>query len=467
MGTQRDTTHLLILVITVCLLIKTSVGLTKNQELDRISALPGQPSVKFSQYSGYVTVNKKHGRALFYWFTEAASSPSTKPLLLWLNGGPGCSSVAYGASEEIGPFRINKTGSSLYLNKYSWNKEANIVFLESPAGVGFSYTNTSSDLSNSGDNRTAQDALIFLIRWFSRFPQYKYRDFYIAGESYAGHYVPQLAKKIHAYNKASSHPIINLKGFIVGNGVTDGYYDSIGTVAFWWSHSMISDATYRAILDNCDFKQDNQTFQKCDDSVSYAINHEIGNIDQYSIYTPACINQHPNSSLIKPAFRLKNTLLTRRMFSGYDPCTENYAEKYFNTPQVQKALHANITKIPYKWTACSDVLIKNWKDSESSMLPTYKELIEAGLRIWVFSGDTDSVVPVTATRFSLSHLNLTVKTRWYPWYSGNQVGGWTEVYNGLTFATVRGAGHEVPLFQPKRAFTLFRSFLAGKQLPRS
>ncbi|KAJ6698647.1 SERINE PROTEASE FAMILY S10 SERINE CARBOXYPEPTIDASE [Salix purpurea] len=118
--------------------------------------------------------------------------------------------------------------------------------------------------------------------------------------------------------------------------------------------------------------------------------------------------------------RLKNTLLRRRV-SGYDPCTEKYAEKYYNRPEVQKAMHANVTGIPYKWTACSDVLIKNWKDSESSMLPVYKELIAAGLRIWVFSGDTDSVVPVTATRFSLSHLNLPVKTRWYPWYSGDQM----------------------------------------------
>uniref|UniRef100_A0A6N2MU62 Carboxypeptidase n=1 Tax=Salix viminalis TaxID=40686 RepID=A0A6N2MU62_SALVM len=345
------------------------------------------------------------------------------------------------------------------MNKYSWNTEANILFLESPAGVGFSYTNTSSNLKDSGDKRTAQDALVFLIRWMSRFPQYKYREFYIAGESYAGHYVPQLAKKIHDYNKAYPHPIINLKGFIVGNAVTDSYYDSIGTVSFWWTHSMISDRTYRAILDNCNFTADTAS-DKCDNVVNYAMNHEFGDIDQYSIYTPSCMKLQ-NSTI-----RLKNTLLRRRV-SGYDPCTEKYAEKYYNRPEVQKAMHANVTGIPYKWTACSDVLIKNWKDSESSMLPVYKELIAAGLRIWVFSGDTDSVVPVTATRFSLSHLNLPVKTRWYPWYSGDQVGGWTEVYKGLTFATVRGAGHEVPLFQPRRAFILFRSFLVGKELPNS
>ncbi|XP_061353190.1 serine carboxypeptidase 24 isoform X3 [Gastrolobium bilobum] len=374
------------------------VAVPKEQELDRISSLPGQPSsVTFSQFSGYVTVNEQHGRALFYWFTEATTSPDNKPLVLWLNGGPGCSSVAYGASEEIGPFRVNKTGSSLYLNKYAWN---------------------------------------------------------------TGHYVPQLAKKIHDYNKENPH-ILNLKGFIVGNAVTDNYYDGVGTVTYWWSHSMISDQSYKSILKYCNFTEE-KTSKKCDDAVSYAVNHEFGNIDQYNIYTPKCITSHNNTIRY---MRHKSTILHR--ISGYDPCTEDYAEKYYNRRDVQKAMHANVTNIPYKWTACSDVLNNHWKDSEVSILPIYKELIAAGLRIWVFSGDTDSVVPVTATRFSLNHLNLPIKTRWYPWYSGQQVGGWTEVYKGLTFATVRGAGHEVPLFQPQRAYILFRAFLAGKELPKS
>ncbi|KAJ0965836.1 hypothetical protein J5N97_026974 [Dioscorea zingiberensis] len=441
--------------------IAVETEVINGQSFDRITSLPGQPEVSFSQFSGYITVNKKHGRALFYWLTEAVSHASKKPLVLWLNGGPGCSSVAYGASEEIGPFRINRTGSSLYLNRYSWNREANLLFLESPAGVGFSYTNTSSDLKNSGDEQTAQDSLTFMIQWILRFPQYKYRDFYIAGESYAGHYVPQLAKKIHEYNKAFPHPFINLKGFLVGNAVIDTYYDNIGTVSYWWTHSMISDKTYKSILSSCNFRSSKNS-KSCDHAINYAMNHEFGDIDQYSIYTPSCIAARNSSR----SLRLKNTLIRRRSY-GYDPCTENYAENYYNRPDVQKAMHANITGIPYKWTACSDLLIKTWTDSEFSMLPTYKELIAAGLRIWVFSGDTDSVVPVTATRFSIGHLNLTVKIPWYPWYTGRQVGGWTEVYDGVTFASVRGAGHEVPLIQPRRAFMVFQSFLADKPLPKS
>ncbi|OAY69363.1 Serine carboxypeptidase 24 [Ananas comosus] len=462
------------LLLLLVAIVGVVVGDTRGErcseaDRDRIRALPGQPPVGFDQFSGYVTVDRVHGRALFYWLTEATVDSSVKPLVLWLNGGPGCSSVAYGASEEVGPFRIKRNGSSLYLNKYSWNREANLLFLESPAGVGFSYTNTSSDLKTSGDKRTAQDALHFLVGWYSRFPQYKHRDFYIAGESYAGHYVPQLAKKIVDYNKAISKPFINLKGFLVGNAVTDNYYDSIGTVSYWWTHAMISDSTYRSILSSCNFSAV-KTSRPCDGAVNYAMNHEFGDIDQYSIYTPSCAAAAATSNSSarhRPLMRLKNTLLRRRSYSGYDPCTETYAEKYYNRPDVQRVMHANITRIPYRWTACSDVLIKTWRDSQISMLPTYKELIGAGLRIWVFSGDTDSVVPVTATRFSIGHLHLKVKIPWYPWYSGRQVGGWSEVYEGLTFASVRGAGHEVPLFQPRRAFELFQSFLAGEPLPKS
>ncbi|CAN1809473.1 Serine carboxypeptidase 24 [Linum perenne] len=450
--------HNLLLLFFFFLCCNSALGLTREQQLDRISALPGQPPITFAQFSGYVTVNEEHGSAMFYWLTEAASNPSTKPLVLWLNGGPGCSSVAFGASEEIGPFRINKTASSLYLNKYSWNR--------------------------------AEDSLTFLITWMKRFPQYKYREFYLTGESYAGkvnlilvfrqglefeshrnfilwagNYVPQLAKKILDYNKEHSSSIINLKGFMVGNAIIDRYYDRLGRYTYWWTHSMISDQTYNSIFDKCDFA--NKISNECFDFLLYTRSHEIGEIDFYSIYSPYCLEKLGNGTRSRSEFlEVKNANLPM-MVSGYDPCSENYAEMYYNRVDVQKAMHANVTGIPYKWTACSKVVAENWNDSEVSMLSTYKELIAAGLKIWVFSGDTDAVLPVTSTRLSLNHMNLTVKTRWSPWKSGAQVGGWTEEYEGLTFATVRGAGHEVPLHQPRRAFTLFRSFLAGKQLPSS
>ncbi|XP_038988960.1 serine carboxypeptidase II-1-like [Phoenix dactylifera] len=431
-------------------------GLAASQESDRITWLPGQPPVGFSQYSGYVTVDARAGRALFYWFIEAPPAAQPAPLILWLNGGPGCSSIAYGASEELGPFHIHPDGKTLFLNPYAWNSAANLLFLESPAGVGFSYSNTSSDLYTAGDRRTAMDAYNFLVNWFERFPQYKYRDFYITGESYAGHYVPQLSQIVYRKNKGIRNPIINFKGFMVGNGVTDDYHDFVGTFEYWWTHGLISDDTYRDLRVTCDLQSSQHPSAGCLKVLEAAAN-ELGNIDPYSIYTRAC----NETTTLKRKLRGHYPWMSR----AYDPCTENYAEVYYNRPEVQMALHANVTGIPYPWNTCSNIVGNHWADSPRSMLPIYRELIAAGLRIWVFSGDTDSVVPVTATRYSIDALNLSTVISWYPWYDNGKVGGWTQVYEGLTFVTVRGAGHEVPLHRPRQALVLFKHFLQNRPMP--
>jgi serine carboxypeptidase-like clade 2 len=156
---------------------------------------------------------------MFYWFFEAMDLPKEKPLVLWLNGGPGCSSVGYGATQEIGPFLVDTNGNGLNFNPYAWNKEANMLFLESPVGVGFSYSNTSSDYQKLGDDFTARDAYTFLCNWFEKFPEHKENTFYIAGESYAGKYVPELAEVVYDNNnnnkKNGSSFHINLKGILV------------------------------------------------------------------------------------------------------------------------------------------------------------------------------------------------------------------------------------------------------------
>ncbi|CAL4986418.1 unnamed protein product [Urochloa decumbens] len=438
-----------------------------SQEDDRIHSLKGQPNdVGFAMYGGYITVDEEAGRALYYWFQEADSSnddgtdPATAPLVLWLNGGPGCSSVGSGALEEQGAFRVHTDGESLLLNKYAWNKAANVLFLESPAGVGFSYTNTSSDLV-VGDNRTAHDSYTFLVKWFERFPQYQYRDFYIAGESYAGHYVPQLSQLVYRKNIGVKQPIINLKGFMVGNGVTDDGYDMIGMLEYWWHHGLISDETLdnglKFCLDNSTLIKPSEQCQKVMDKAT----EEQGHIDVYSIYTPPCKWGTPY------ARRSRRTL----MLPPYDPCTAFYSTKYLNIPEVQTAMHANVSGIvKYPWALCSDPLYYNWTTiTPISMLPIYKELIAAGLKVWVFSGDTDTAVPLSSTRRSLAALGLPVKTSWYPWYmdptNPTEVGGWSMEYEGLTFVTIRGAGHEVPLHRPEQALFLFKQFLLGEPMP--
>ncbi|KAM3355724.1 serine carboxypeptidase 1 [Capsicum galapagoense] len=150
--------------------------------------LPGLPksNMKFNLYAGYVNVDEKNGRNLFYYFAESSSrNASSKPLILWLNGSPGCSSLGFGAMLELGPFGVNPDGKTLHSRTFAY-KVANVMFLESPAGVGFSYSNTTFDYAFSGGKRTAEDTYRFLVNWFKKFPHYKGRDFYIMGESYAG-----------------------------------------------------------------------------------------------------------------------------------------------------------------------------------------------------------------------------------------------------------------------------------------
>ncbi|CAL5340351.1 unnamed protein product [Camellia sinensis] len=89
-------------------------------EADKIAWLLGQPFVGFQQFSGYVTVDDKKQKSLFYYFVEAEFDPFSKPLVLWLNGGPGCSSLGVGAFSENGPFRPNR--QVLVKNEYSWNR---------------------------------------------------------------------------------------------------------------------------------------------------------------------------------------------------------------------------------------------------------------------------------------------------------------------------------------------------------
>ncbi|CAJ2668619.1 serine carboxypeptidase 1-like [Trifolium pratense] len=420
-----------------------------EQKADRIVTLPGQPyGVNFEHYSGYVTVDAEAGRELFYYFVESPYNPSTKPLILWLNGGPGCSSLGYGAFEELGPFRVNSDGKTLYRNKYAWNEVANVLFLESPAGVGFSHSNTTSDYDKSGDKRTAQDAYVFLINWLERFPQYKTRDFYITGESYAGHYVPQLASTIIYNNIHYKQTLINLKGISIGNAWIDDATSLKGLFDYLWTHALNSDQTHELIEKYCDFTTEN-TSAICNNATTKAL-IEKGHIDFYNIYAPLC---HDSS--------LKNSS-TGYVTKDFDPCSDFYGNAYLNRPEVQKALHAK----PTNWSHCSEV-IRTWNDSPVTILPTIKYLIDSGIKLWIYSGDTDARVPVTSSRYSINALKLPINSAWRPWYSGNEVGGYVVGYKGLTFVTVRGAGHLVPSWQPERALTLISSFIFGVLPPVS
>ncbi|CAN8298713.1 unnamed protein product [Cochlearia groenlandica] len=441
-----------------------------SKEDDLVTGLPGQPPVKFRHYAGYVNLGpEQKQKSLFYWFFEAQQNSTRRPLVLWLNGGPGCSSIAYGAAQELGPFLVRTTSDNLTFNNYSWNKEANMLFLEAPVGVGFSYTSNPMDLEKLGDQVTAEDSLSFLINWFLKFPEFRANEFYITGESYAGHYVPQLSELIYDRNKkVTSGSQINLKGFMIGNAVINEGTDMAGLVDYAWSHAIISDELHSNIHVSCKFEEQtsNKTVQ-CINNIRDFM-ESYNDIDIYSIYTPVCLSSTTSSR--KPKLIVSPSLLTSHdmwdmLPAGYDPCTEGYAKNYFNRKDVQIALHANVTNLPYPYTPCSGV-IKRWTSASPTMIPIIQKLLTGGLRIWIYSGDTDGRVPVTSTRYSIKKMGPKVKSPWRSWFHKNQVAGWVETYaGGLTFVTVRGAGHQVPVFAPAQSLSLFSHFLSSIPLP--
>lgn len=168
-------------------------------------------------------------------------------LLLILN-----SSSLSGLFSELGPYWPTSGGKSLQANdEGTWNRKANVLFLESPIGVGFSYAHDTS-VYRTGDAQTADDSYLFLVRWFRAFPEYRSRPFYVSGESYAGHYVPDLVKAIIEGNRvAPVEDRINLQGFLIGNAYTDAVIDGWGVYEMLYSYSIISNETYQGILQHC------------------------------------------------------------------------------------------------------------------------------------------------------------------------------------------------------------------------
>ena len=170
-------------------------------------------------------------------------------------GGPGCSGLI-GFFTEQGPFRPN-SDLTLSLNKYAWNLIANIVFMEIPCGVGYSYSHSTVDYDNS-DEGTAIDNYIFLQQFFRRFPEYLNHDMYLISESYGGHYIPTLAKTIidnnnnnNNNNRIGIFPNLNFKGFALGNPLTNYFSGPPAQYSTYWGHQLITRDLWRKYSQLC------------------------------------------------------------------------------------------------------------------------------------------------------------------------------------------------------------------------
>lgn len=156
----------------------------------------GKDDLDFELYSGYIEHSSQN--KIHYMFIESQKNPANDPLIVWFNGGPGCSSLA-GMLQEHGPYILKGLDSNFTKNEYSWNREANMLYIEQPAGVGFSVC-ASEESCVWNDNNVGAANLETLVKWLDKWPEYKENDLFLSGESYAGIYVPYLANQIHHWN---------------------------------------------------------------------------------------------------------------------------------------------------------------------------------------------------------------------------------------------------------------------------
>ncbi|KAE8699945.1 Serine carboxypeptidase-like 46 [Hibiscus syriacus] len=363
-----------------------------------------QPSnLRFQKFSGYVTVDYKKHKALFYYFVEAETDPASKPLVLWLNG------------------------------------EANMLYLETPIGVGFFYATNSSSYVTVDDEITARDNLVFLKNWYKKFPNYRHRDLYITGESYAGHYIPQLAKLMVEFNMKQN--LFNFKGIALDNPVMEFATDFNSRAEYFWSHGLISDSTYKMFTLVCNYSRYVSKYYRdsvsssCSEVMSQVSRETSKFVDKYDEPLDVCI-----SSVLSQSMAINPLQVSERI----DVCVKEKIVNYLNRKDVRKALHARLVGVR-RWIVCSNILDYQLLNLEIPTISIVGSLIKAGI----------------------PELGLETIVPYRVWFEGKQVGGWTQVYdNILSFATNnRGASHEAPFSQPERSIMLFKSFLEGKPLP--
>lgn len=173
--------------------------------------------------SGYIPIdNKSLKRAknkMFYIYFDSRATPSIDPLIIWLEGGPGCSSL-FGATTENGPIFLKKDKSGKVIaikSKYSWNSNANVLYVDNPLGTGFSILKSGPPVMTEED--LSEEFALFLKKWLllPKFSSLLGRDLYITGESYAGHYIPWITVKLLKLED----PSINIKGIALGNGLVN------------------------------------------------------------------------------------------------------------------------------------------------------------------------------------------------------------------------------------------------------
>jgi len=244
-----------------------------------------------------VEVDKSNGVRLFYYFIRSERSPADDPLMLWLTGGPGCSLLT-GLAYEIGPLSFDVNGyvdglPKLVYNQYSWTKVCNIIFLDSPVGAGFSYSDTEQGYISS-DTKAVDQILIFLREWLDEHPEFMSNPLYIAGDSYSGKIVPTVTSEIAGGEEDGREQNFNLKGYVVGNPVTDFDFDDPSRIPFAHGMGIISDEIYESYKKSCSVGDNSHQSIECINSL-YAIQECLKGICPNHVLEPLCAFASPHA----------------------------------------------------------------------------------------------------------------------------------------------------------------------------
>ncbi|KAJ6571818.1 serine carboxypeptidase [Mycena capillaripes] len=445
----------------------------ETDQLRIVSPKLCERSVK--QYSGYINIEKdKH---MFFWFFESRSSPSTDPLVLWMNGGPGDSS-ATGLLFELGPCSIASEGKTTTSNPHSWTNQASVIFLDQPVDVGFSYADPDASVKNTAD--AAKDVYAFLQLFFEQFPEYSKLSFHVAGESWGGIWVPNVVSVIWNANRAlatSSNPKairINLASVILANGITDPYIQIPSIVDY------VCKGPYPVY--------DDPEGPECKELRSSVPTCKLL-IKMCNVYTTDFTCGHASrycrSRLFEPSMKSDlNWYDLRKKCDAADRPEHCYkrtpwVETWMNNPKVKAALGVDTDRSFRSFNMEMNREFNMRGEGVHNAAKLLPELINDGVRLLVYAGKADMMANYMGNELWVENLDTKFKSQFsaaegVAWSvrGSKEIAGQVRSAGGgegrggnITFVTVFEAGHMVAHDQPAAALDLFTRWI--KNVPLS
>lgn len=381
-------------------------------------------------YAGYLTVNSVYNSNLFFWFFPAENNPSKAPVALWLQGGPGGSSL-FGTFAENGPFSITKD-LKLARRSHYWSQQLNMIYIDNPVGTGFSFTDIDIGYATN-EAEVGTDLYAALVQFFQLFPEYQSHDFFITGESYAGKYIPALGHTIHK-NNPGAQVRINLVGMAIG----DGWIDPRNMMVYsdyLFQHGLIDDNTTAAMK-----MLEQQTVQL---------------IDEKKFHEAAIVNDKIMELMVNVSGPIDQYDFLE---AGNDPDMAMDIAGYLDQTYVRKSLHVG----KRNFSEGGKVAEYLYDDVPQSVAPWLGELLDE-YRVLLYNGQLDIIVAYPLTVNFIKNLNWTGTQEYLTaprklWWVGNELAGYTKSAKNLTEILVRNAGHMVPANQPIWALDLITRF---------